>query len=276
MAASVSSPSPSFTTLTATVDDRVGRLTLDRPEKLNPLSGTCLRELAEAAAWFDDQPARVVIVTGAGRAFSAGADLGGFNPPAEQADRGAEATTDPRAAVRAGADAGRLMVEAIEQMQAVTIAAIHGHCIGGGVLLAMACDVRVAAASTNFVIPEVDLGIPLTWGGIPRLVREIGPAATRDLVLSCRPFDAPEAATLGLVSRIIGDDDLEAHVDELAASLASKSAYTLTATLGAVDAAAELMVSTAGCWSDADQFVTATFDPESRAVAAAYLAARGR
>ena len=70
------------------------------------------------------------------------------------------------------------MAEALTATQAVTIAAIHGHCVGGGVVLAAACDLRVVAEDVRFVIPEVDLGIPLAWGGIPRLVREIGPAAT--------------------------------------------------------------------------------------------------
>lgn len=253
-----------FETLTVSADDRIGRLTLNRPEKLNPLSTQCLDELAEAAAWFDEQSeVRVVIVSGAGRAFSAGADLGGFQL------KGDRSTRD-------GADAGRVMVESIEAMKAVTIAEIRGHCIGGGVLLAMACDLRVAAESTNFVIPEVDLGIPLTWGGIPRLVREIGAAATRDLVLSCRPFTAMEAHVRGIANRMVADDDLTAEVESLAIELSQKSLYTLRATLDAVDVAAEALVPTGGAWSDADQFVTAMFDDESRAVAAKYLEARGR
>lgn len=253
-----------FETLTTTVDGRIGRLTLARPEKLNPLSTRCLDELAAAAAWFDDHTeVRVVIVTGAGRAFSAGADLAGFSGPGDR---------PPRDAV----DAGRVMVEAIERMRAVTIAAIHGHCIGGGVLLAMACDLRVAAESTNFVIPEVDLGIPLTWGGIPRLVREIGAAATRDLVLSCRPFTAMEAHVRGIANRMVADDELDAEVEALAEVLAGKSAFTLRATLDAVDAAAEALVPTGGAWSDADQYLSALRDSESREVAARYLEARGR
>lgn len=255
---------PAFETLTASADGRVGRLTLDRAEKLNPLSTHCLDELAAAAAWFDGcAEVRVVIVTGAGRAFSAGADLAGFDGEGDRS-------------VRDGADAGRVMVESIERMNAVTIASIHGHCIGGGVLLAMACDLRVTAESTNFVIPEVDLGIPLTWGGIPRLVREVGAAATRDLVLSCRPFTAAEAHARGIANRMVADDRLTAEVEALASELADKSLYTIRATLDAVDAAAEALVSTNGAWSDADQFVAAMFDPESRAVAARYLAARGR
>lgn len=253
-----------FDTLTTTVDGRIGRLTLNRPEKLNPLSTRCLDELAAAAAWFDEQPdVRVVVVTGAGRAFSAGADLAGFEAPGDRPARDA-------------VDAGRVMVESIERMRAVTIASIHGHCIGGGVLLAMACDLRIAAESTNFVIPEVDLGIPLTWGGIPRLVREIGAAATRDLVLSCRPFTAMEAHVRGVANRMVADDDLAGEVDDLARALAAKSAYTLRATLEAVDVAAEALVPTAGAWSDADQYLTALGDAESREVAARYLQARGR
>ena len=253
-----------FETLTTSVDGRIGRLTLDRPDKLNPLSTQCLDELAAAAAWFDDRAeVRVVVVSGAGRAFSAGADLAGFAAPGDRPARDA-------------VDAGRVMVEAIERMRAVTIAAIHGHCIGGGVLLAMACDLRVVAESTNFVIPEVDLGIPLTWGGIPRLVREIGAPATRDLVLSCRPFTATEAYARGIANRMVADEALAAEVDELAELVAGKSAYTLRATLDAVDVAAEAMVPTAGAWSDADQYLTAIRDPESREVAARYLASKGR
>lgn len=251
-------------TLDIGVDGRIGSLTLNRPEKLNPLSTECLDELAEAAAWFDAQPeVRVVIVSGAGRAFSAGADLAGFTAPGDRP-------------ARDGADAGRVMVESIERMRACTIAAVHGHCIGGGILVAMACDLRVAAESTNFVIPEVDLGIPLTWGGIPRLVREIGAAATRDLVLSCRPFSAAEAHRLGVVNRLVADDRLTDEVEDLAMTLAQKSVYTLRATLDAVDAAAEALVPTGGAWADADQFVVAMHDQESREVAARYLAARGR
>ncbi len=252
------------TTLTTTISGRVGRLTLDRPDKLNPLSTRCLDELAAAAAWFDAQPdVRVVIVSGAGRAFSAGADLRGFTEPGDRPPR-------------AGADAGRVMVEAIEGMKAVTIAAVHGHCIGGAILLAMACDLRIAARSTNFSIPEVDLGIPLTWGGIPRMVREIGPAFTRDLVLSCRAFTASDAHALGVLSRVVDDESLVEEVDALAESLAAKSTYTLRATLDAVDEATEALVPTTGAWSDADLFVVAMQDGESRDVAARYLADRGR
>ena len=255
-----------FETLLVDADDRIGHITLNRPDQLNPLSTRCLEELVSAAAWFDERKeVRVVIVHGSGRAFSAGADLASFG-----------SSDDDAPLPRAAADAGRRMAEAIERMEAVTIAAIHGHCVGGGVVLAAACDLRVAATSTRFAIPEVDLGIPLAWGGIQRLVREIGPAATRELVLTCRPFTAQEAKALGMLNTIAADGEHLTEAEALAASLAAKSPLTLRSTLKAVDAAAEELVSTATAWSDADSLVNALHDPESRAVAAAYLESKGR
>jgi len=220
--------------------------------------------MIDAAAWFDARPeVKVVIVSGEGRAFSAGADLTAFT------------TTDGRPP-RESADLGRQMVEAVEQMNAVTIGAIHGHCVGGAVLIAAACDLRIATESTRWAIPEIDIGIPLAWGGIPRLVREIGPAATRYLVLTCRPFTSREALSLGMLNEVVADEDLGRRVETLAEQLATKSSLTLRATLRAVDAAAEALVPTGGAWSDADALVGATHDPESREAAARYLSDRSR
>jgi enoyl-CoA hydratase/carnithine racemase len=258
---------PPHATVEVTVDGPVGRLTLDRPDKLNPLGPVTLREITAAAGWFDRQPdVKVVVVSGKGRAFSAGADVGAFT--------GDPAEGDP--SPREAADAGRIMADAVEAMRAVTVASLHGHCIGGGVVLMVACDLRVAAADTNFAIPEVDLGIPRAWGGIPRLVREIGPAATRDLVLTCRPFTADEAQQLGLVNRVVAPGDLSAAVEELVGVLAAKSAVTLEATTRHVDAVSRALADPAQSWSDADALLSALHDPESREVAARYLAGLGR
>ena len=153
-----------FETLEVSVAGPIGHLWLNRPERLNALSPAMLRELAAAARWFDGQEAlRVVVVGGRGRAFSAGADLDGFPGLGD-------------AGLREAADAGRSMADALEAMRAVTIARLQGWCVGGGLVVAAACDLRIASAAARFSIPEVDLGIPLAWGGIPRLVREIGPA----------------------------------------------------------------------------------------------------
>ena len=255
-----------FSEIAVNVDGDRGDITLNRPAKLNPLSTTTLNELVSAARYLDTlAEVKVVVVAGNGRAFSAGADLASFT-----------AAESSAAMARDAADAGRRMAEAIEAMRAVTIAKIHGHCVGGGVVLASACDLRVAADDTRFSIPEVDLGIPLAWGGIPRLVREIGPARTKELVMTCRPFGAAEALAAGFLNRTVPASDLAAAVDELAGQLTGKSALTLTATKRHTNAVTESMVGTVRAWNDADSLVTALRDPESRAAGAAYLKGLGR
>ena len=253
-----------FETLRIEVDGMLGHLTLDRPSKLNPLSTQTLTELAAAARWFDEQrEVKVVIVRGSGRAFSAGADLTSFAGPSELSPRDA-------------ADLGREMAEALEGMRALCIAAIQGWCVGGGIVLAAACDLRIASEDARFSIPEVDLGIPLAWGGIPRLVREIGPALTKELVLTCRPFDAAEAKAAGFLNRVVPAEDLEATVTELAESLTAKAAHALTSTKRHVNAVTDQMVGTMRSWADADGLVTAFGDAECAAARRAYLSARRR
>jgi enoyl-CoA hydratase/carnithine racemase len=204
---------------------------------------------------------KVVIVSGAGTTFSAGADVSGF---------GNESGNDGLTA-RESADTGREMAEAMEQMRAVTIAAVRGHCIGGGLVLAAACDLRIAADDTYFSIPEVDLGIPLAWGGIPRLVREIGPAIARELVLTCRPFSAEEAKSFGFLNRVVPADEVLPQAEALAEELATKSSLTLQVTKRHVNAVLESMSNAGRNLADADSLVAALHDPESRERGAEYL-----
>jgi enoyl-CoA hydratase/carnithine racemase len=253
---------PGFETLRLAVSGPVGRLTLARPERLNALNRQCLRELAEAAAWFDGQrDVHVVVVAGEGRAFCAGFDLADF------------AGGDDGLPPRAGADLGRTMADAVGGMRAVTIAAVQGHCVGGGVVLVGCCDLRVAADDAVFSIPEVDLGIPLGWGGVPRLVRELGPAIAKELVMTCRPFDAAEARALRFVNRVVSRDRLEGEVDELADSLAAKAPVVLEVTKRHMNAVAEEAGSTAHAFADADLIGGALRDPSARAAANRYLEA---
>ena len=251
-----------FETLTAEAEGPLGRLTLTRGDKLNPLSTLALEEIARAARYFDEETdAKVVIVTGAGRAFSAGADLSSFSGRQEKSTREI-------------AEIGRRMADAVEGMQALTVARIQGWCVGGGLVLAAACDLRVAADDTRFSIPEVDLGIPLAWGGIPRLVREIGPALTKELVLTCRPFDAAEAKAAGFLNRVVAADALDDEVETLAASLAQKATLTLVSTKRHVNAVTDQMVGTMRAWSDADGLATAFADEECKQVRKDYIASR--
>jgi enoyl-CoA hydratase/carnithine racemase len=249
-----------FETLDVSVSGEIGALELNRPAQLNALSRQTLQDLAAAARWFDSQQqVKVVVVSGQGRSFCAGFDLNTFSTP------------DPNYSTRDIADIGRLMAEAIFGMDAMTIAAIQGNCIGGGLVLANSCDLRLAEEDARFVIPEVDLGIPLTWSGIPRLVREIGPAATKELVLTCRPFGADEAKSLGFINTVVPKGTVMTAAQELAEQLASKPAYALRTTKQQVNAALEEMVHSRDYASDADIFAFAVHDPESRAVGERYL-----
>ncbi len=221
-----------------------------------------LEELCAAAAAIGAAPGvRVVVVAGEGRAFCAGFDL--REAPAERLGAGGGLGWEER---RQLADLGRRMADAVESVPAVTVAALHGHVVGGGVVLAAACDLRVAAADAVFSIPEVDLGIPLGWGGVPRLVREIGPARTRELVMTCRPFGAAEAHGMGFVNRVVPAGEHEAAAQELAAEIAAKPAVPIAVTKQQVAAA------TAGApaYADADALLAALASPESQQAAAEY------
>jgi enoyl-CoA hydratase/carnithine racemase len=245
-------------------DGRIARLWLKRPDKINALSLELLGELIDAAATLNaDRQIRAVVIGGKGRGFSAGADLGGF-----------PAASEPGA--REAADLGRRMADAIEGLRAVSIARLHGWCVGGGLVLAAACDLRIASTTARFSIPEVDLGIPLAWGGIPRLVREIGPALTKELVMTCRPFGAEEALRAGFLNRSVEEADLDAAVNELADAVARRPAFAVQATKRHVDAVTAVQVGLARSWSDADSLLAGLADPECEAARRAYLQSRGR
>lgn len=248
-----------FETIEVAVDGERGSLTLNRPEKLNPLSVETLGEIEAAARWFDTHPdLKVVVVSGRGRAFCAGFDLVSF---------GSVDTEHPRAA----ADAGWRMGRALEEMQAVIVARIQGWCVGGGLVLAAGCDLRVVADDARFSIPEVELGIPLAWGGIPRLVREIGPARTKELVMTCREFGPAEAHAAGFVNSVVPAAGLDAAVDELVATLVRMPKLALVATKVHTNAVTESMVGAGRSWSDADVLSSALADPECREAGVRYL-----
>lgn len=238
----------------------VATMLLNRPERLNALSRVLLGEVVDACRWLDaTSEIKAVVVRGAGRAFSAGFDLGDF----QQLDD----TVDPRAS----ADLGRVAAEALTDVRPLTVAAVHGHCVGGGLVLAAACDLRIAAEDARFSIPEVDLGIPLAWGGIPRLVRELGPAVTKELVLTCRPFGAEEALALRFLNRVVPAGEVVAAADALAAELASKPTFSLRATKTHVNAVMDEIAGVGRNANDADTLVAALHDPESREASRRYL-----
>lgn len=251
---------PSFETIDLRVEGPVAHVTLRRPEVLNALSDTTLVELERVAGDLDRgvgafEGVKVVVLAGAGRAFSAGADVGGFTGAANRRQR----------------DQGWRTARAWEQMGPVSVAQLHGWCVGGGLVLAAACDLRVAADDTRFAIPEVDLGIPLAWGGIPRLVRELGPALTKELVMTCRPFEALEAKAAGFLNRVVPAGELDAAVATLVASLVDKPTFALLATKAHTNAVAEAMVHTGRSWGDAESLAAGFADAEGAAARRRYL-----
>jgi enoyl-CoA hydratase/carnithine racemase len=206
-------------TLTVERDGALLRVWLNRPERRNALDTTALDEIAALFTGLaTDFETRVVILGGRGDAFCAGADR--RDPPA--AARMAASSDASERERRYASQIGRRAARAIEESEVPTIARLHGYAIGGGVVLAAACDFRIAAEGTWLQVPEVDLGIPLTWGGTPRLVHEIGAARARELILLCERVDAATAERWGLVHRVVPADRLDATVDDWARRLAEK------------------------------------------------------
>lgn len=265
-------PTPAFESIRVEIDPgdpRIGRLTLARPERLNAMGATTLQELARAARWFDEQrEVRVVLVRGEGRSFSAGADL--RDPPLVE---GLPSSGNSWIHRREVGQYGLRMVDAIEGMRATTIAQVHGHAVGGGVVLMAACDLRVVAEDTVMFIPEVDLGIPLAWGAIPRLVREVGPALAKELVITGRRFSAAEARTAGFVNRVVPASDVAAEAEELARQVASKPSVPVVITKEHVNAVARAMSAGITGFADGDALLGSAQDPESLAAMRAYVAA---
>ena len=202
-----------FANLILDTERNVATLTLNRPGRLNALSSDLLGELIDAAEQISNSDVRVVAIRGVGRAFCAGVDIETFMALIENPN------------LEARYDAFRLggaMADAVEAIPQVTVAALHGSVVGGGVVLAAACDLRVAASDTTFSIPEIDMGISLGWGGIERLVREIGPTLTKELVMTGRNFTASEAKATGFLNEIVDPEDVPKAAYDLAALIASK------------------------------------------------------
>lgn len=240
---------PPFRTLRAEVDGRVGRLTLDQPARLNPIGALALEELAAAAAWFDTTDAAVVVVGGAGRAFCAGFDLRELSAPRPDPD-----TDHPGASTPA---LGAAMAAAIGSMRALTVASIQGPCVGGGFVLALCCDIRIASDDAWFSLPEAELGIPLAWSGVPRLVRELGPARANELILSCRRVPAAEAHAIGLVNEVVARSELETTTAHRVATLLERRDDVIRTTKRQVREAADALVPTDGAWAGTDELVAA-------------------
>ena len=199
----------SYETILVSRAERVGTITLNRPEALNALNSQVMAEVTSAAAEFDADPGiGAIIITGSAKAFAAGADIKEMATLSFSEVFGSDffAAWGKLAAVRTP-----------------LIAAVGGYALGGGCELAMMCDVLIAAETAKFGQPEIKLGVLPGMGGSQRLTRAVGKAKAMDMILTGRTIDAAEAERIGLVSRVVAADDLLEEANTVATTISQMS-----------------------------------------------------
>jgi enoyl-CoA hydratase len=212
--------------LTMEVEDQVALLTLNRPEKLNAMNNALLAAILATLDEIElDTTIRVVVITGAGRAFSTGADIAAFRRHLE---------AGPAEAVARFMRPGHRMTRRVESFSKPVIAAVNGLAYGGGCELVEAAHLALAADTAQFSKAEINIGIIPTFGGTQRLPRNVGRKAAIELILTGRTFDAAEAARLGLINRVVPGADLIGTAIDLAKELAAKPPLTVAAALTAI------------------------------------------
>ncbi|MEO8672964.1 MAG: enoyl-CoA hydratase-related protein [Tahibacter sp.] len=212
----------------------VRHITINRPDKLNALNLSTLTDLQNAFDQARDEASiRVVVLSGSGeKAFVAGADISEL------------ASLTPIQA-RAFSSTGQRMMRTIEQLGKPVIARIQGFALGGGMELAMCCHLRIASDRARFGQPEINLGVIPGFGGTQRLTRLAGRSAALELCLLGAPIDAARALALGVVTRVVAADLLDAEVSALAEQLAASAPHALTGILDTVITGEDLPIDAA-------------------------------
>lgn len=202
------------------VDGAVATLTLNRPDALNAITPTMLEQLDDALERLGaDERVGIVVLTGAGRAFSAGVDLKALGDVAIVDGAVGDLLDVP----------ARRVTRLLSTMPAITIAKVNGFCFTGALELAIACDLVVAADEAKLGDTHVKWGLRPTWGMSQRLIRLVGPARARDLSFTARTFSGSDAAAWGLAARSVPRDELDAAVAELTAAVLANSPEALAA-----------------------------------------------
>ena len=191
--------------------DGIATITINRPKALNALNEETILELvAHFEDAKNDEKIKVVVITGSGdRAFSAGADLNVM--------KGAGAVKGMHLS-----QVGQKLTTEIEELGKPVIAAINGYALGGGLELAMACDLRIASENAKLGQPEINVGLIPGWGGTQRLPRFVGKAMAKEMIFTGKMIDAKTAEKIGLLNKIVAVDQLNAAIQELATELISK------------------------------------------------------
>jgi enoyl-CoA hydratase len=206
-----------YETVLVETSDHVASVTVNRPDKLNALNRTLVRELTLAFERLGAERVRAAILTGAGdKAFVAGADI-------------AEMSSLSAAEAKAFSEAGHRLGFTIEQAAFPVIAAVNGFALGGGCELALACDFILASDRARLGQPEVNLGLMPGFGGTQRLSRRVGLGLARELVYTGDPIGADRALAIGLVNQVVPAAELLPRARELAAKIASKAPLAIAA-----------------------------------------------
>ncbi|MBT6490211.1 MAG: crotonase/enoyl-CoA hydratase family protein [Deltaproteobacteria bacterium] len=215
-----------FETILVEVVNKVAYATMNRPEKANALNGKLWFEIADLAKWADSTPeVRVLVLQGAGKHFTAGID---FELIMQVMGETAHLPDGHKQeALRGKIIDLQSAFTALENCRKPVIASINGSCIGGGIDLITACDIRYACSDAKFSVKEIDLAIVADIGTLQRLPPIVGEGMARELAMTGRKFDADDAKSMGLVTKIFDDADaLKSGVKEIAEQIASKSPLT--------------------------------------------------
>jgi enoyl-CoA hydratase/carnithine racemase len=201
-------------------NDGIARIVFNQPEKRNAVSLEMWEAVEAAVARFQaDDAVRILILSGAGgKAFVSGADVSKFESERASAEGVAHynATT-------------KRVYDSIEAFPKPTIAQIDGFCIGGGVALSLCCDIRICGEGSQFAVPAAKLGLGYGYEGLTRLVNVVGPAFAKEIFFTARRFSAEEARIMGLVNRVVPDDQVATTAEEMARTIAGNAPLTIGA-----------------------------------------------
>jgi enoyl-CoA hydratase/carnithine racemase len=204
----------------AEIDGPIGWMVFNNPAKLNAMSADMWAAMPAIIDHFERDPAvRVVVLKGAGeKAFISGADINRFD------ERRASAETDAR-----DSENFRTALARLEHCAKPTIAMIRGYCLGGGLLVAMHCDMRLAADSARLGIPAAKLGIAYTFAGVQKVLDLVGPANAKEMLFTARQFNGGEAQAMGLVNRALLEAELETFTRSYCATMAENAPLSIAA-----------------------------------------------
>ena len=207
-------------------DGPIGWITFNNPARRNAVSLAMWQALQRLVGELQrDDAIRAIVVKGAGdQAFVSGADISEFDALRSSPDT-----------VRAYNRSAEEATEALRHVGKPTIAMIRGFCIGGGVSVALSCDLRIAAEGSRFGVPAAKLGLGYEFGGVRKLVEVVGPAYAKEIFYTARQFSAGEALAMGLINRLVPAADLEARVRECAETIAANAPLTIASIKTLID-----------------------------------------